>query len=470
MQFIIIKAIFILLINITVIICSFSVNSVEIIKVYPNKSLKTNSVQLQSFKIVNLVSDIKYDYVHNMARYAESKMASINSRTLAIVYPVGKKISDLRPYDLMVSGGTHEVVLTQSEINELLLRTSVFIEETFCDNKITLPFDRAIQKGTGNIIINNLDGTTITTIAVDSSNVTFKDNIVVIDYGNTKLIDYMEQNLSDNIDRIAKVVEGKKAAYVNGVSIFESALTVNLLIPSGVIRDENNNAFNDVMGQKTLKHYNNIRKNIVRELKLWFEAGGGGANAITYSKYCDNVNNPMVLVLVSVNIDHPVGKIDKLDLQYSFFHEAYHSFQEDNTMCEVSGENYNWLIEGAADYFAYSIFSWAQGWSEYSASIMLGDVLADAKLNGIELENAGVKYHSGRQGMGVLRLMVERGWLRESRILDGSIFRNCASVKEFRNSDPKIQFAKNNWHHIEEKNGVFQFKESVLVSSISDEE
>ena len=136
MQFIIIKAIFILLINITVIICSFSVNSVEIIKVYPNKSLKTNSVQLQSFKIVNLVSDIKYDYVHNMARYAESKMASINSRTLAIVYPVGKKISDLRPYDLMVSGGTHEVVLTQSEINELLLRTSVFIEETFCDNKI----------------------------------------------------------------------------------------------------------------------------------------------------------------------------------------------------------------------------------------------------------------------------------------------------------------------------------------------
>ena len=65
MQFIIIKAIFILLINITVIICSFSVNSVEIIKVYPNKSLKTNSVQLQSFKIVNLVSDIKYDLRNN---------------------------------------------------------------------------------------------------------------------------------------------------------------------------------------------------------------------------------------------------------------------------------------------------------------------------------------------------------------------------------------------------------------------
>ena len=139
-------------------------------------------------------------------------------------------------------------------------------------------------------------------------------------------------------------------------------------------------------------------------------------------------------------------------------------------MCEVSGENDNWLIEGSADYFALYINAWAQGLSEDFVSRMLERVLMNATLNGIELENAGVKYHSGRQGMGVLRLMVERGWLRESRILDGSIFRNCASVKEFRNSDPKIQFAKNNWHHIEEKNGVFQFKESVLVSSISDEE
>ena len=99
MQLIIIKAIFILLMNVIVIFYSFSVNSVELIKAYPKQSLKTHSAQLQNFEIVNLVSDIKYDYLHNMARYAESKMTNINSRTLAIFYPVGKKISDSRPFD-----------------------------------------------------------------------------------------------------------------------------------------------------------------------------------------------------------------------------------------------------------------------------------------------------------------------------------------------------------------------------------
>jgi hypothetical protein len=54
--------------------------------------------------------------------------------------------------------------------------------------------------------------------------------------------------------------------------------------------------------------------------------------------------------------------------------------------------------------------------------------------------------------------MIEKGWLEESRVLDGSLFHNCARVKEFSDNDPKIKSLKRNWHKIENNNGDFEFK------------
>ncbi len=70
MRFLTIKAIFLLLIYVGTI--AYSVDA--------------NSTKLQSFEIVNL-SNIKYDYLHNMTRYAESKIANINE-LLSISYSI----------------------------------------------------------------------------------------------------------------------------------------------------------------------------------------------------------------------------------------------------------------------------------------------------------------------------------------------------------------------------------------------
>ena len=53
--------------------------------------------------------------------------------------------------------------------------------------------------------------------------------------------------------------------------------------------------------------------------------------------------------------------------------------------------------------------------------------------------------------------MIEKGWLEESRVLDGSLFHDCARVKEFSDSDPKIQYLKDHWYKIENNNGNFEF-------------
>ena len=73
---------------------------------------------------------------------------------------------------------------------------------------------------------------------------------------------------------------------------------------------------------------------------------------------------------------------------------------------------------------------------------------------GTKLEDPGV----AEKGLGALRLMIEKGWLEESGVLDGSLFHDCARVKEFSDSDPKIQYLKDHWHEIENNNGDFRFK------------
>ena len=102
---------------------------------------------------------------------------------------------------------------------------------------------------------------------------------------------------------------------------------------------------------------------------------------------------------------------------------------------------------------------------------MLQTSLWDIDYYGTELKtrdhtrgsSSGTGIHMGNQGMAALRLMVELGWLNETRILNASLFQDCArGGKEFRNENPKIQFIKNHYHEIEIQNGVFQFKKSAL--------
>ncbi len=85
---------------------------------------------------------------------------------------------------------------------------------------------------------------------------------------------------------------------------------------------------------------------------------------------------------------------------------------------------------------------------------LLENVLNDPNEFGTKLEEPAVD----SKGVGALRLMIEKGWLEESRVLDGSLFHDCARVIEFSDNDPKIQYLKDHWHEIENNNGDFRFK------------
>ncbi|MBH28364.1 MAG: hypothetical protein CL789_03915, partial [Chloroflexi bacterium] len=61
-----------------------------------------------------------------------------------------------------------------------------------------------------------------------------------------------------------------------------------------------------------------------------------------------------------------------------------------------------------------------------------------------------------------MQILIELGKLDPERILDGSLFHNCAREIEYTNDKPYVLQAKNSWYMIEERNGRFVFSEGVL--------
>ena len=142
------------------------------------------------------------------------------------------------------------------------------------------------------------------------------------------------------------------------------------------------------------------------------------------------------------------------NLSYVFYHEAYHSFQHDLTY-NFRGPYDIWVIEAAAAYFGRHSVDMSNGAShKMFVNGLLRFALWNANKLGTKLEDPGV----AEKGLGALRLMIEKGWLEESGVLNGSLFHDCARVKEFSDSDPKIQYLKDHWHEIENNNGDFRFK------------
>ena len=166
--------------------------------------------------------------------------------------------------------------------------------------------------------------------------------------------------------------------------------------------------------------------------------------------FCKNVR----FVMMSVS---PKLRKNKKELQRIFFHEVYHSFQQDLTN-NCRSPNDLWVIESGAEYFAKHSTAFFENSSKGYINEILEWASENASRHGLKLEDPGV----AEKGLGALRLMIEKGWLEESRILDGSLFHNCARVREFKNSDPKIQYLKDNWFKILKQNGNYRFNLSML--------
>ena len=143
-------------------------------------------------------------------------------------------------------------------------------------------------------------------------------------------------------------------------------------------------------------------------------------------------------------------------------HELYHALQQDlgdedcNTKREITGSNgKGWINEGAADYF--------------SNIEMYGSSAGVQKILELGLEAYNEDSSAAITGTGVasrgsagLRLMVKRGALTESNILDGSLFHSCATESDYTDSNSNIVTAESKWYKIQESNGTYSFKSEAL--------
>jgi|TARA_B110000259_G_scaffold8204_1_gene8954 hypothetical protein len=187
---------------------------------------------------------------------------------------------------------------------------------------------------------------------------------------------------------------------------------------------------------------NKDRQHYYAEVKWWLLNGGASQSHQAYCK----ANR---LILVSIDPDR---KRNSRELKRVFFHELYHSFQKDlRNNCR--GPNDLWVIEAGAEYFAQHSIAVDEGRPKSFVNNLLSVSLWHAKRQGTKMEDPGI----AEKGMGALRLMIHKGWLDEGRILDGSFFNNCARVKEFKNSDPKVKYIKKHWHEIRKLRGVYRF-------------
>ena len=75
-----------------------------------------------------------------------------------------------------------------------------------------------------------------------------------------------------------------------------------------------------------------------------------------------------------------------------------------------------WIVEAGAEYFAQRLKSDVEGNPQSFGSRMLARGISEVERNGKELADPGI----AEKGLVVFRYMIEKGWLAESRILDGS--------------------------------------------------
>ena len=150
------------------------------------------------------------------------------------------------------------------------------------------------------------------------------------------------------------------------------------------------------------------------------------------------------------------------DSKHLVIHEFYHAFQQDlgdedcSKKRDVEGSNgKGWIIEGSADYFSQIEIHGSTSGVQKILKSGLEAYQADSSA-----DIAGEAVAS--RGAAGLRLMVKRGTLTESNILDGSLFHSCATESDYTDSNSNIVTAESKWYKIQESNGTYSFKSQAL--------
>ena len=142
-----------------------------------------------------------------------------------------------------------------------------------------------------------------------------------------------------------------------------------------------------------------------------------------------------------------------IDIQGFLQHELYHAFQHDlaNTgECrnrrDKKNSNSSWMIEGGARYFAERLLPFPKADFKdlilrpiYENKMVLGDA-------------------EDVVGAAILLLMIERGLINESEIMDGSLFHDCARELKFDKNSDEMKFVLSNWNNEE-----YEFSPEILL-------
>ena len=191
----------------------------------------------------------------------------------------------------------------------------------------------------------------------------------------------------------------------------------------------------------------------IKEYRNYLE---NGADASSQFVLCSNSR----IVLAAFETKNP-GANEGRDIPAFITHELYHAFQQDlgnqsctNTREGSSSSNGRAIVEGAAVYFGE--YAAGQLMNYDGVNRMLGKIYNDFQGSGDKSIEAGLNWGAG------LRLMIERNWLNESSILDGSLFHNCETETLYTNANENIVKIKDLWYMIEKDGDNYKFSDQAL--------
>tara|TARA_B100000795_G_scaffold66304_1_gene45368 strand:+ start:69 stop:1055 length:987 start_codon:yes stop_codon:yes gene_type:complete len=152
---------------------------------------------------------------------------------------------------------------------------------------------------------------------------------------------------------------------------------------------------------------------------------------------------------------------EKDDIQSFVLHELYHAFQQDlgsqnctNQRENNSSSNGKAIVEGAAQYFAELVTG--EMTSTNGVNNLLKQVYNDYQGSKDKSISNGYGWSAG------LALMIQRNWLDQTTIMDGSLFHNCKTETDFTNSNQNLLKIKDLWYMIEKDGDNYKFSDQAL--------
>ena len=265
-----------------------------------------------------------------------------------------------------------------------------------------------------------------------------------IDYGNTKVTNPTADILSISYDIGDFVSEWDFGRPFNKFELLLKPSQIETIMTKIGLFLENSNLINQ-------SNYQEIRNVEMANIRNYLE---GGADSSTQIAFGPQTRILLMAFSTSDGDGPPVIKIP--GTRRFVLHELYHSFQKNLLEQCVNEHPYSWLTEGGARYFE------AANSGEISNTDGFQWLLKENYNNLAYREGT---FQSSTDAAVVLRLMVERGWLDDSTILDASFFDGC--MEDYNDSNENFVQAMSLYTQVLKNSSDNYYFSSEALSSTS---